>query len=151
MIRKKCEYCGRILWMRSSAQEMCYRCFTEKQKQLGNTTGTCAICGKEFVKTRSNQKYCGPDCQKAGRRVRLQNYKRTYNQKKEIKSENMRASAEWKRQEKARAKMREIHAKSNLDQNIDIARTQGISYGELQARRYLANIPPIDTRIGDIK
>ena len=148
MIRKKCECCGRVLWMRSSAQEMCYRCFTEKQKQLGNTTGTCAICGKEFVKTRSNQKYCGPDCQKAGRRVRLQNYKRTYNQKKEIKSENMRASAEWKRQEKARAKMREIHAKSNLDQNIDIARTQGISYGELQARRYLANMPPIDIRIG---
>ena len=64
MIRKKCEYCGRILWMRSSAQEMCYRCFTEKQKQLGNTTGTCAICGKEFVKTRSNQNIVGRTARK---------------------------------------------------------------------------------------
>ncbi len=55
---------------------------------------------------------------------------------------------EHNHQEKARAKMREIHTKSNLDQNIELARRQGISYGELQARRYLANIPPIDTRIG---
>lgn len=143
MIRKKCEYCGRILWMRSSTQEMCYRCFTEKQKQLGNTTGTCAICGKEFVKTRSNQKYCGPDCQKAAKRIRHQNYCR----KKEVKSRNTQVKAEWKRQEKARAKMREIRAKSHLDQNIEVARMQGISYGELQARRYLESVPKIDTKI----
>lgn len=55
---------------------------------------------------------------------------------------------EHNHQEKARAKMREIHTKSNLDQNIELARRQGISYGELQARRYLANMPPIDIRIG---
>lgn len=42
--------------------------------------------------------------------------------------------------------MKKIRSKSNLDQNIELASMQGISYGELQARRYLANIPPIDTR-----
>ena len=47
---------------------------------------------------------------------------------------------------KVREQMKKIRSKSNLDQNIELASMQGISYGELQARRYLANIPPIDTR-----
>ena len=31
---------------------------------------TCPICGKQFVKTLPNQKYCGRACADAGRRQR---------------------------------------------------------------------------------
>ena len=142
MIRKKCECCGRTLWMRSSSQTVCHRCFTEQQEKQQHLTGTCAVCGKEFVKTRSNQKYCNKVCQKREMRRRsLEHYHRN-------KNTRAREKTAYNHQEKVREKMQEIHTKSNLDQNIELARRQGISYGELQARRYLANIPPIDTRIG---
>lgn len=142
MIQKKCKCCGRTLWMRSSSQEVCYRCFSKQQEKQRYPTGTCVVCGKEFVKTRSNQKYCGKACQKSEmRRRRMEQYHRD----KRVK---IRKKTEHNHQERIRAKMQEIHAKSNLDQNIKIAAIQGISYGELQARRYLANIPPIDTRLG---
>lgn len=142
MIRKKCECCGRTLWMRSSSQTVCHRCFTEQQEKQQYLTGTCAVCGKEFVKTRSNQKYCSKVCQKREMRRRsLEHYHRN-------KNTRAREKTAYNRQEKVREKMQEIHTKSNLDRNIELAKMQGISYGELQARRYLANMPPIDIRIG---
>lgn len=58
----------------------------------------------------------------------------------------MLTKSEWYNLVKVREQMKKIRSKSNLDQNIELASVQGISYGELQARRYLANIPPIDTR-----
>ena len=60
----------------------------------------------------------------------------------------MLTKSEWHHLVKVREQMKKIRSKSNLDQNIELARRQGITYGELQARRYLANIPPIDTKIG---
>ena len=58
----------------------------------------------------------------------------------------MLTKSEWHHLVKVREQMKKIRSKSNLDQNIELASMQGISYGELQTRRYLANIPPIDTR-----
>jgi hypothetical protein len=142
MIKKKCECCGRTLWMKSSSQAVCHRCFTKQQEKQQHSTGMCVVCGKEFVKTRSNQKYCCKVCQK--NEMRRRNLERYHCNK----STRAQKKTECNHQEKARVKMREIRAKSNLDQNIELARRQGITYGELQARRYLANIPPIDTRIG---
>ena len=60
----------------------------------------------------------------------------------------MLTKSEWHHLVKVREQMKKIRSKSNLDQNIELASIQGISYGELQARRYLANMPPIDIRIG---
>lgn len=58
----------------------------------------------------------------------------------------MLTKSEWHHLVKVREQMKKIRSKSNLDRNIELASMQGISYGELQARRHLANIPPIDTR-----
>lgn len=58
----------------------------------------------------------------------------------------MLTKSEWQHLVKVREQMKKVRSKSNLGQNIELASMQGISYGELQARRYLANIPPIDTR-----
>ena len=58
----------------------------------------------------------------------------------------MLTKSEWHHLVKVREQMKKIRSKSNLGQNIELASMQGISYGGLQARRYLANIPPIDTR-----
>ena len=125
-MKKTCEICGEEFEGRAR-QRQCMKCLTEELNR--HVTGAeCANCGKRYIRHRSAQKYCSPECRKA--------------------AEKKQAKAEWQYREKVKAKMQEIHKKSNLDQSIEIARMQGISYGELQARRYLANIPPIDTRIG---
>ena len=59
----------------------------------------------------------------------------------------MLTKSEWHHLVKVREQMKKIRSKSNLDQNIELASVQGISYGELQARRYLESVPKIDTKI----
>lgn len=80
---------------------------------------TCPICGKEFQWSNEHRKYCSSDCaavaerrQNAEVQKRSKNKRRTKNKMKSVKT-------------------------GNLKQKIDQARALGISYGKLQAMRYL--------------
>lgn len=132
MTIKICEICGEK-FEGHTRQKQCMKCLTDElnQRVIG---AVCVVCGKRYIRHRSAQKYCSPECRKAAEKEQA-----------EARKENAIMNGKVARQ------MAKIRGKSHLDQNIEAARTQGISYGELQARRYIANIPPIDTRIGGIK
>ena len=78
--------------------------------------GICKICGKEFVKVGQEQ-ICSDECRKESYKA----YKQKYNR------------ARYKKQ-----KLKEREKESNLDKKIAEANSRGISYGELQAEKFIA-------------
>ena len=80
--------------------------------------GICKICGKEFIKVRQEQ-ICSDECRKESRRASERRYYRDLHPKKEAKDRKK---------------------KSNLNEKIAEANRRGISYGELQAEKYVASI-----------
>lgn len=78
----------------------------------------CKWCGKEFISTGKEQ-ICSDECRKES----YKSYKQRYNRA---------------RYQKQRLKERE--KESNLDKKIAEANQRGISYGELQAEKYIASI-----------
>lgn len=127
MAKKICEICGEE-FEGHTRQRQCMKCLTEglNRRVIG---AVCVVCGKRYIRHRSAQKYCSPECRKAAEKEQA-----------EARRENAIRSGKVARQ------MAKIRRKSQIDQKVAEAATEGISYGELQARRYLANIPPIDTR-----
>ena len=84
-------------------------------------TGTCSVCGKEFLK-QGNQKYCSPECEKEGKR----NWQREYRKKKAIK----KAAAEAKQIEDLTAPLTEHSEKLSIAECQRIDRGHGVSYGD---------------------
>lgn len=76
----------------------------------------CKWCGKEFISTGKKQ-ICSDECRKES----YKDYKQRYNRA---------------RYQKQRLKERE--KESNLDKKIAEANRRGISYGELQAEKFIA-------------
>lgn len=128
MAKKICEICGEK-FEGHTRQKQCMKCLTEElnRRVIG---AVCVVCGKRYIRQRSAQKYCSPECRKDAEKEQA-----------EARKKNAIMN------EKVARQMAKIREKSQIDQKIAEAAAAGISYGELQARRYLANIPPIDTRI----
>lgn len=80
--------------------------------------GICKICGKEFVKVGQEQ-ICSDECRKKSYKETKLRYYRSLHPKKEAKDRKK---------------------KSNLNEKIAEANQRGISYGELQAEKYMASI-----------
>ena len=78
----------------------------------------CKWCGKEFISTGKKQ-ICSDECRKESYKVYKQKYNRARYQKKKLK---------------------EREKESNLDEKIEEANRRGISYGQLQAEKYIASI-----------
>lgn len=80
----------------------------------------CEICGTHFVASKSNAKYCCKEC------------KRTAN-----RAANRRKWDRHKEEYKVKEKMKKRARKSNLVELQREANRLGISYGKLQAMKYL--------------
>lgn len=80
--------------------------------------GTCKICGKEFVKVGQEQ-ICSDECRKESYRESQRRHYRNLHPKKETKDRKK---------------------KSNLNEKIAEANRRGISYGELQAEKFIDSI-----------
>ncbi len=83
-------------------------------------TGTCPVCGKEFLK-QGKQKYCSPECTKEGKR----NQQREYRKKKAIE-----AATEAKQIEDLTAPLTEHSEKLSIAECQRIDREHGVSYGD---------------------
>lgn len=87
--------------------------------------GICVICGKEFEKKSENAILCSDECRKLRKKQRNKeyDYKRYYILKKKTQ--------EKKKKEKHKSRFNELTAE---------AKACGMSYGMLQAKRYMESM-----------
>ena len=86
-------------------------------------TKICKWCGKEFVSTGKEQ-ICSDECRKESYKAYKQRYNRARYQKQRLKDSKK---------------------ESNLNEKVEEANKRGISYGQLQAEKYIASIRERET------
>ena len=75
----KCKFCGKSFVKKSNSQKYCsesckreakklqdshnsHQAYTQKKQEKPKITATCEYCGKPFIKSHGNQKYCSKTC-----------------------------------------------------------------------------------------
>ena len=86
-----------------------------KPKEKRTFIKCCQLCTKEFETTENNQKFCSPECVKA--------YRKEYWREINFKKKNRRENTE-----------------THLVETSKEAKTKNMSYGQLQAMRYLESL-----------
>lgn len=115
---------------------------------------TCIICGKEFERTRDKQIMCSETCRR--KKVSLDRKNQPKHEKKcamcgkffmATSSNNKYCSDECKEQGKYDSEVRKGRRKRNpkkdpliLSRLNQEARSQGLTYGQLQAQKYIAQM-----------
>lgn len=118
----KCPVCGKEFERTNSRKVYCCRRCKEKARRTrknktaeNNETKICIVCGKEFETNQPKTVCCSPECK--------------YERQKELSRENAA--------KKRMAKLEAEKKKRGFAIKTAEARRLGISYGMLQAERYL--------------
>ena len=89
---------------------------TPKEKRI--FVKNCQLCCKTFETTENNQKFCSPECVKA--------YRKEYWRERSFKKKHMQN--------------KDGNSEKHLVSTMTEAKEKGMSYGQLQAMRYLESI-----------
>lgn len=107
----------------------------------------CPWCGKEFERKKSAQKFCCEECRKAAKKQTMKQNHKVYKSLKlvecgwcslffESKNGEEYCCAECRKKAENRKKKREKQAKNKLDlsQINELARAEGLNYGQYVAK-----------------
>ena len=107
-----------------------------KEVLLSVNQRTCPICGTSFVRHKKNQKYCCGECSEAGRLQSIADKRETERKEKEQKAKAVVAEPKEKEQKKG----------SQLNTLAREARSRGMSYGQLQAMKYMQTMQGVNVK-----
>lgn len=131
--KKTCVECGAAFETKSAAGKFCSakcanRCHNNRAaEKRGKRTGphivVCRQCGTKFRHTNGNIRYCSAECRTAAERAR----------RKERDSARQRREENHNRD--VRATMARLARKSTVAKVNAAGRAQGLSYGQMMARK----------------